>query len=137
MLRLPAAVLALWLAAAPAAAADPEYTLEVKPTTLKVGEAGALVLAFAPKPPWHWNKDYPAKLELAAPAGVSVGKPVLKQLEGDFKVADAGVSASFAVTATQAGSAEGTVKGKIGLCDDKVCIIKKVELAVSLVATPD
>lgn len=128
--------LLLALATTAAFAADPEYTLTVKPAELKVGQAGALDLVVTPKPPWHWNKDYPAKLELTPPAGVTVVRATLKQLDGDFKVTDADATASFAVTATQPGPAQGTVKGKIGLCDDKVCIIRKVEIPVALTATP-
>lgn len=128
--------LSIALTAASASAAEPEYALTVKPAELKVGQAGALEVVVTPKGPWHWNKDYPAKLELSAPAAVTVARPTLKQLDGDFKVGATEVTASFAVTATQAGPAQGTVKGKIGLCDDKVCIIRKVEIAVALTATP-
>lgn len=136
MLRIALGLLLALGATATTYAAEPEYTLTVKPAELKVGVAGALDVVVAPKGPWHWNKDYPAKLELAVPAGVTIARPTLKQLDGDFKVGAAEVTASFALTATQAGPAQGTVKGKIGLCDDKVCIIRKVEIAVALTATP-
>jgi len=133
VLRLVLPLSFVWLAGA-AHADEPQYSVEVKLLTLTVGQVTPLGLVFAPKGPWHWNKDYPAKLELAA-AGITVARPTLKQQDGDFKVGEAGVDAAFVLTATQAGTTNGTIKGKIGLCDDKVCIIQKVELTVALTAT--
>lgn len=127
--------LVLVLTSGAALAAAPEYTLTARPAELKVGQAGALDIVVTPQGPWHWNKDYPAKLELTLPEGVNAARKTLKQLDGDFKIEDAAITASFALTATKAGALQGTVKGKIGLCDDKVCIIRKIELAVALTAT--
>jgi len=131
-----ALLLTIALAPTAALADDPEYTITAEPVTLKVGQAGALELIFLPRGPWHWNKDYPAKLELAPLDGATAARSPLKQLEGDFKVDSGRVSAAFAVTATRAGTTLGKVTGKIGLCDDKVCVIKKIDVAVSLTATP-
>ena len=118
--------------AAPLAQDAPEYTLTVKPVALKVGKPGAVEVVITSKGTWHWNKDFPAKLELAA-ANTTIERPVLKQ--PDFTVTTTTVGATFTVTATQAGASQGTLTGKLGFCDDKVCVTKKVELPVSVVAT--
>lgn len=133
MLRFVLPLSFVWVAGA-AHADEAEYTVQAPPVTMKVGQPAPLAVTFAPKGPWHWNKDYPAKLELVA-TGVTIARPTLKQQDGDFKPGKAGIDAAFALTATQAGATTGTLKGKIGLCDDKVCIVKKVELTVALTAT--
>jgi|GEM_PF-2935877 len=122
------------LLAGSAHADEVEYTVVAKPVTLKVGQNTPLAVQFAPKAPWHWNKDYPAKLMLVA-EGVTIARTELKQQQDDFKITKAGIETAFSLTAVKPGKTTGTLKGKIGLCDDKVCIIKKVELTVAMTAT--
>lgn len=125
----------LCIAGAAHAQEAPEYTLTVKPVKLKVGQVGKVEVVITGKGPWHWNKDFPARLELAAP-NTTIPRPLLKQADNDFDTKTPVVTATFAVTATQAGATEGKLTGRIGFCDDKVCVTKKVELPVSVVATP-
>jgi len=129
--------LSLLVLSGSAHADEAEFAVAAKATTLRVGQKGPLEIVFAPKSPWHWNKDYPAKLTLVA-EGLAVTQSELKQASDNenFKVSDSGVNAAFELSAGQAGVTNGMVSGKIGLCDDKVCIVKKVELAVVVTATP-
>lgn len=132
-------VMLLTVTAGAAHADEPEFGVVAKPAKVKVGTKAPLEIVFAPKSPWHWNKDYPAKLTLVA-SGVTITQPELKQSSDVptlFKVADSGsVNTAFELRASQAGVTKGTVSGKIGLCNDKVCIVKKVELPVVVTATP-
>ena len=125
----------LCIAGAANAQAPTEYTLTVKPTALKVGQPGTVEVVITSNGPWHWNSEFPAKLEFAA-ANTTIARPLLRQADGDFKGDATTVTATFAVTATQAGARQGMLTGKLGFCDDKVCVTKKVELPVSVVATP-
>jgi len=117
-----------------AQAADPEYSVTVNAPALKLGQAGALEVAFVPQGAWHWNTEYPARLTLTPPAGIVVTKATLMQKDNDFAAKNGRPVGSFEVKATSAVKAEGRIVGKVGFCDDKVCVTKKIDLPVQLVA---
>ncbi len=117
--------------AAEAPADDHTLTFEATPT--KAGTAGALAISIAPKSPWKWNPEYPAKLELVAPPGVTFDKGLLSKKDNDFAASGKTVGATAAFKATSPGTHTAVVKGKFGLCDANVCIIKKVETTATIV----
>jgi hypothetical protein len=110
-----------------ASAEEPDHTFEVRTAPAKGNDTGSLTFVVTPKGRWHWNKEYPAKLTLSA-EGVTFPKTVLKQQDGDFSVDKEVATAKLTFTGASAGSKDVSVVGKFGLCDDKVCIIKKVDL---------
>ncbi len=121
------------LVALPAARAEaPDHTFEVKvaPATTP-SQPGTVTFVITPAAPWKWNAEYPAKLTLTPAAGITVGKAVLKNQEGDFSNKDKRISAATTFSGAAAG-AIATVTGKFGLCNDNVCIIKKVETTAKL-----
>jgi len=112
-------------------AGDHTLTFEAAPT--KAGELGALSLSITPKSPWKWNPEYPAKLELVAPPGVTFDKGLLSKKNADFAESGKTVGAKAGFKATSPGTHKAIVKGKFGLCDANVCIIKKVETTATIV----
>lgn len=112
--------------------ADSRYTLTVEAPARKVGEVGVVRLVIKPQKGWHWNKEYPAKLVLAAPTGVTVTKAELKQLDGDFKLEAGNATATFTVTAKAVGPANAKLTGKFGVCDDRSCVTVKVDQVVAV-----
>jgi hypothetical protein len=117
-----------------ARADEPEYAVTVKTAPIARGQTGTLEVAFVAKGPWHWNADFPAKLTLTAPEGLAVTKATLLQKDKDFATKDGKQVAGFELKAASAVTAEGRIVGKVGFCDDKVCITKKIDLPVQLVA---
>lgn len=103
-----------------------DHTLTVSATPAVGTTAGELTIAISPKGPWKWNPEYPAKLEVVAD-GITVSRPLLSKKDGDFKVDGKNVKALTTFTASTPGARKATLKGKFGLCDANVCIIKKVE----------
>ena len=133
MLHRLALVFALSLLA-PAASADaPEFTLTLETPQLREGAPGTLSLTFTPEAPWHWNSEYPAKLKFTPAPGVQVAKASLAALSGDLEAVGPAQRARFALTGEPAAGTTvlGQVAGKIGLCNDRTCITRKVELTVT------
>jgi hypothetical protein len=110
-----------------------DHTLTLEATPTKAGEAGALSLSIAPKSPWKWNPEYPAKLELVAPPGVTFDKGLLTKKDNDFAESGKTVGAKAGFKAASPGTHKAIVKGRFGLCDANVCIIKKVETTATIV----
>ena len=92
----------------PAAGADEEYQLE---TSVVPGAAGAETVArvvVRPGKGFHMNKDYPTKLSLELPAGVSSAKAVLEPADAE---AFDDNQLAFAVKLTPAGSSSDSLVG--------------------------
>lgn len=112
---------------------EAEYSVTVKAPEFRRGQAGKLELTFAPKGGWHWNAEYPARLTLTAPEGLAVAKATLSQKDKDFTpIKDGQQVAGFEVKATGEVKAEARIVGKVGFCDEKMCITKKIDLPVRL-----
>jgi hypothetical protein len=116
------------LAAPPQPAAD--HVLKVE----TAGDKGTekLSLQVLPLGPWKWNPEYPARLELELPPGVTATKTTLKMVDGDFAIEGKGAKAATPLSAKAPGAYVAKVKGKFGLCDAHVCIIKKVDTTATL-----
>ena len=98
------------------------------PAQLAKGADGSATLVIVPKTGWKLNQEFPTKLSVAAPAGVSVAK-------SEQKVADAveftEKSGTWAVKfkAESSGDKAFTGKVKFAVCTDTTCDPKKEELA--------
>jgi hypothetical protein len=105
-------------------------------------KAGAEVTAkvmLTPAGPYHVNKEYPTKLALTAPAGVTLAKAELKAGGGDGAKGDADAldekQLAFSVKLTpQAGSH--TISGmlKFAVCDKDTCLPKKESISIVVAA---
>jgi hypothetical protein len=111
-----------------------DHTMEVTSNLTKDG--GTLNVVVTPQGRWHWNKDYPAKLSFEAPQGVVVAKPMLTQQAGDFTLDAKAAKGAAPFTGKLQVPAVVKVTGKFGLCDDKVCIIKKVDTTATIAPQP-
>jgi hypothetical protein len=136
----PAAVagVAVGAAEAPvAAAASDKFTVASAPVELKAGAAGAAKIVFTPAKGYHWNKEYPAKLEFESPGDqVTLPKTQFNQLKGDFEASDTQASVAVAMTAKGAGSETLKAAAKLSVCNDTTCLIEKTEVLVQVTVVP-
>ena len=113
-------------------APDPEYQLDVVPS-----EPAALSNTFdvrvTPGKGFHMNKDYPTKLTLELPAGVSSPKAVLEPADAAAFTDD---QLAFAIKLTATAKGDYTIPAvlKFAVCTDATCNPKKQSIALQLKA---
>ncbi|HUQ05485.1 MAG TPA: hypothetical protein VM261_23445 [Kofleriaceae bacterium] len=109
-----------------------KLTTEQAAPTKAGGEAVAR-LVVKPGAGYHMNKDFPTKLTLEPPAGVTLSKAVLEPADAE-KFDDNELA--FAVKMTPAGVGEYTINGtfKFAVCTDTTCDPKKQKVALVLKA---
>lgn len=113
---------------------DDRFALRITPPAdAAVGREGVVTVAAVPQGPWHINLDFPTKLALSAPEGVTLPKPELAKADAaklDEK------SAEFAVkfTPTSAGDKTFTGEFKFAVCQDEACspVTQKVDFKVAV-----
>lgn len=113
---------------------DDRFALRITPPAdAAVGREGVITVAAVPQGPWHINLDFPTKLALAAPEGVTLPKAELAKTDAaklDEK------SAEFAVkfTPTSAGDKAFTGEFKFAVCQDEACspVTQKVDFKVAV-----
>jgi hypothetical protein len=124
---------------------DPHFHLQPQEGTLEVdpaqGQAGSEVtgaVKVTPATGYHVATDYPIKLTLEAPAGVTLAKPELTaggrdKAQGDA-VALSEKGLAFDVKATAAKPGAYQIKGwfKFGVCDQQSCHPKKQPITIAL-----
>ena len=124
---------------------DPKFFLKPDEGTLTIdkvdGTAGAEASAgvkVAPASGYHMSTDFPIKLCLEAPAGVTLAKAELNAGKGEKGDADAfsEQSLAFAVKATAAKAGSYEIKGvfKFGVCDKESCHPKKQPVTITIAA---
>lgn len=117
-----------------------DYAIEVEAVTVKVGADGAALVRVNALPPYHWNKEYPARvtIEDGDHPSVTVDKREFKQLSGDFEIADDESWASVRIPVT--GKAPGidtlALDVRFSVCNDKVCLIKRASARVAVTTEP-
>lgn len=113
---------------------DDRFAVRITPPAdAAVGREGVVTVAAVPQGPWHINLDFPTKLALSAPEGVTLPKPELAKADAaklDEK------SAEFAVkfTPTSAGDKTFTGEFKFAVCQDEACspVTQKVDFKVAV-----
>lgn len=130
-----------------AAIDDPRFHLQPEEGTLTIGKAegkaGAPLVAtinLAPTAGRHLATDYPIKIALEAPAGVTLTKAELTaggrdKVQGDADtLTEQGLAFSVKATAAAAGTYE--IKGtfKFGVCDSESCHPKKQPITIAVAA---
>lgn len=113
---------------------DDRFALRITPPEdAAVGREGVVTVAAVPQKPWHINLDFPTKLALSAPDGVTLEKAELVKADA-AKLDDN--SAEFAVkfTPTSAGDKTFTGEFKFAVCQDEACspVTQKVDFKVAV-----
>jgi|SRR5580704_2703191 hypothetical protein len=116
-------VLALLLAATAslgAAVAGDQYDLNISAPSAKAGERAAVKVSIAPKGAFHVNTEYPVKLAITAPSGVTLEKDTLRGPDAK-RFEKAGLD--FEVGFIAAGSGKKSFSGelKFAVCTDTEC----------------
>jgi hypothetical protein len=116
---------------APAAGTDSSFTLTVAPLSGAAGAASSGVVTIVPGKGFHVNVDFPVKLTLEPPAGVTIEKAV--QEKPDAAKFDEN-NLIFNVKATAASAGTYAIKGKFkfAVCTASTCDPKMVPVEIAL-----
>ena len=121
--------------AAPAApgAPDDQYQVEAAAVSGAPGAETVARIVVRPGKGFHMNKDYPTKLSLELPAGVTSVKPVLEPADAE---AFDDNQLAFAVKLTAASAGDYSIPGtlKFAVCTESTCNPKKHAIALALKA---
>lgn len=114
------------------AGVDPSFAIAVNATPGAVGAATAAVVKATPGTGYHVNLDFPVKLTLEPPAGVSLEKGAFEKADTTAFDKDQLV---FTVKATAAAAGEYKIPGtlKFAVCTATTCDPKKVPVEVAVV----
>lgn len=112
---------------------DGEFLVEATPAAGAAGAETVARVVVRPGKGFHMNKDYPTKLTLEVPAGVTTSKAVL--LPADAETFDDNQLA-FAVKLTPAAAGDYTVPAtlKFAVCTESTCNPKKTAVALAVKA---
>ena len=134
LLSVPAMVLALSAALGAAVAGD-QYDLSVTAPAAKVNERAVAKVSLAPKGAYHVNTEYPVKLKMTAPDGVTLDKDTLKGPDAK-RFEKAGLDFEVAFTAAASGKKSFAGELKFAVCTDTDCkpVTEKVALYGATVA---
>jgi hypothetical protein len=113
--------------AAPALAADKQYTVQAPTVTLKPGAQGTAALTIKPVAGMHFNKEFPAKFTVEATAFAKSPKAQLSMNAGDVKVAGNDGVVTIPLQGLAAGSGPVTVTGTFGICTAEQCYMLRGE----------
>lgn len=115
-----------------------KLVIEVPPD-LKAGTEVTAKVLLTPVEPYHVNKEFPTKLALTPPAGVTLAKAEMKAGGADQQKGDADAlddkQLAFSVKLTpQAGNH--TISGtfKFAVCDKDTCLAKKETISIVVAA---
>ncbi len=113
---------------------DASFKLAV--TTSPAGPAGAEAIAHVSVTPaqgWHVNKDFPTKLALTAPAGVTLTKAVMESADV-AKLDDNELAFDVKLKADKAGTYKVDGEIKFAVCTPETCDPKHQPVNIVLVA---
>ncbi|MBP9087792.1 MAG: hypothetical protein KBG15_16855 [Kofleriaceae bacterium] len=113
------------------AGADTSFTLTIDPFTGAAGAAVAGSLKIVPGKGFHVNKDFPVKLTLEAPAGVTLAKAVQEKPDA-AQFDDDNLIFNVKATAVTAGSYNIKGKFKFAVCTASTCDPKSVPVDIAL-----
>lgn len=112
---------------------DEQYQVEAVAVTGAPGAETVAHVVVRPGKGFHMNKDYPTKLSLELPAGVTAAKPVLEPADAE---AFDDTQLAFAVKLTAANAGDYSIPGtlKFAVCTESTCNPKKHAIALALKA---
>ena len=133
--------------APPAASDDARFKLKpeegklaIDPVSAKAGSEAVAHITVTPGSGYHVNTEYPIKLTLSPPAGVTLAKD--KFIAGGHDKAQGDAAAldekqlTFAIKLTPAASGDYTINGnfKFAVCDKDQCLAKQETIAIAVAA---
>jgi hypothetical protein len=135
-------------AKAPAASDDERFRLKPEegklaiepPADARAGAEAVAKIVVTPGSGYHVNTEYPIKLTLTSPAGVTLSKDKFIAGGHDKAVGDAATldekQLAFAVKLTPATSGSYTINGnfKFAVCDKDQCLPKQETIAIAVAA---
>lgn len=108
---------------------DESYTLTIDaPDRLASGAEGTVRVSVVPKKGWKMSQEFPTKLDVQAPAGVTVTKAEQRVADAE-RFEDGGATWAIKVKASDAGTKSFQAKFKFAVCTETTCDPKKQELA--------
>lgn len=108
---------------------DKSYTLTVNaPDSVSKGTPGIVSVKVTPKSGWKMNKDFPTKLKVIPPAGVTLAKGTQKVKDAKT-FNDAGAEFAFEFKADSAGDKAFKGEFKFAVCTETTCDPKKQVVA--------
>ncbi len=113
------------------AGVDTSFTLTVDPLAGAAGAAVAGNLKIVPGKGFHVNQDFPVKLTLEAPAGVTLAKAVQEKPDAT-KFDDDNLIFNVKATAAVAGTYNIKGKFKFAVCTASTCDPKSVPVDIAL-----
>jgi hypothetical protein len=112
-----------------------QYLIQITPPELRVGAPGALVVTIEGKAGFHFNRDFPTKLELGtAPEGLDFPKPVLKRADGTLDEAGKIFTLKAPMTAKRAGEFALEPTLKFSVCSEDKCVVQRQTLRTKVEA---
>jgi hypothetical protein len=112
-----------------------QYLIEIEPPELRVGTPGALRVSIEGKAGFHFNRDFPTKLELGtAPDGLDFPKPVLKRADGALDEAGKTFTFKAPMTAKRAGEFALETTLKFSVCNEDKCVVQRQTLRTKVEA---
>lgn len=118
-----------------------EGTLTIQaPTDAKAGTESVATIVVTPDGPYKINTEFPTKLTLETPEGVTIAKATYKAGGHDKAKGDADAftekQLAFSVKLTPAASGTHTINGtfKFAVCDKDVCLAKKELISIAVAA---
>jgi hypothetical protein len=110
-----------------AATAQP-YTVRIVAGDAKAGQAGKSVVEVTPAAGFHMNLEFPVRLRVTPPTGLTLGKADLSK--EDAELTEAALRFSVPFTATAAGKVSLEALGDFSVCNDTTCkLIRDEKLA--------
>ncbi len=99
----------------------PTYVVKVAVAgSYAAGKPGTVDVTLTPKTGWKVNQDFPTKLEITAPEGVTLASTKLKK-EDAASFNEKGAAFRVAFTPASAGTKAFTAKFKFVICNDDSC----------------
>lgn len=125
---------------APVVVAGPsEATVTATAAPLKVGTDGGVDVVVDVVEGYHWNSEFPAKVEVGAATGraassLKVTKRTFAQLDGDFQSTERQAKVRIPLQLAAAGDAALPLEVKFSICNDRMCLRKTEKVTVALLA---
>jgi hypothetical protein len=115
------------------ALANAYQSTTINAPSAKVGARAVAAISVQPQGPYHINLEYPAKLTIDAPGGVTLEKA--KQTSKDaVKFAKSGAELQVAFMPQSAGKKLFTGELKFAVCDETTCVpqVEKISFTVDV-----
>ena len=110
------------------AATAQSYTVRIVAGDAKAGQAGKSVVEVTPAAGFHMNLEFPVRLRVTPPTGLTLGKADLSK--EDAELTEAALRFSVPFTATAAGKVSLEALGDFSVCNDTTCkLIRDEKLA--------